>query len=304
MIIVKMMGNLGNQLFIYAFARSLQLKTKERVVFDLSGLKRYYYTANYQLDNYQLPEEVSCDFGAVPSDIKKRFRKLTNQFFFEQKFDKIIHNSRMSSDALVKRWEKRGCYFDYSGFSFREYPILNTSDIFVYGYFQSSKYFDCYREILENDLTLKQNFNEYEKRLMLQMECANSVGVSIRTKYDKRGDSFILYDYYLRGMREVADKIKDPQFFVFSDDPERVKQEIHFDFPVVFVNQANACKQLYLLSCCQNFILANSTFSWWGAYLCKNQKKIIIMPSPWHQKLSSKDIYLDGATLIPCSFAK
>lgn len=304
MIIVKLMGNLGNQLFIYAFARSLEIRTNEKVVFDLSGLKRYYYTASLQLDNYQIPKSFLFELDTLPLDIKKRFERWTQLFHFEQKIDKTFHHSQDTSNFLVQKWSKRGCYFDFSGFRYRSYSVAKVPFTFVYGYFQSRFYFDEFRPYLLDDLVLKDSFDAEETQLIKEIENCNSVGVSIRTRFDRRGDSFVEYDYYLRGMQLLAKQIKNPRFFIFSDDVEKAKREIHFNFPVIFVNQKNACRQLCVLSHCKNFVLANSTFSWWGAYLSNYLEKKIVMPSPWFKGLESHDIYLEGAQTIPCSFEK
>lgn len=304
MIVVKLMGNLGNQLFIYAFARSLQLKTNEKVVFDLSGLKRYYYTANLQLDKYDIPSDFSFNFDLLPICIRKKFERWTKRFQIEQKLDKVIHQSQSTSQPLVNKWSKRGCYFDFSGFCYRAYDVAHSPYTFVYGYFQSERYFDWCKTALLQDLVLKSPCNEKQLELINQIENCNSIGVSIRTKYDKRGDSFVKFEYYSRAINEMVKKIKNPRFFIFSDNIDDVRRLIRFDYPVTFVNQQDATSQLDTLSHCKHFILANSTFSWWGSYLSKNQNKLIVMPTPWFRGVNQQDIYQKGAILIPCSFER
>ena len=86
MIVVKMMGNLGNQMFIYAMARSLQLRYGDELVLDLSSLRRHYYTAAYKLDRFALPAEVSCDMGKVPPAARARLELTSRLFHLEHYF--------------------------------------------------------------------------------------------------------------------------------------------------------------------------------------------------------------------------
>jgi hypothetical protein len=304
MIIAKMMGNLGNQLFIYAFCRSLQLDSGEDLYFDLSGLKRYYYTAAYKLDEFCLPDSVSYDLSRLPVSIRKKFSHWTTEFHVEQKICRNFESGRITPLWLVKHWEKRNCAFDFSGFTWRQFSFCSDSPKMVYGYFQSDKYFEKHDKTLRGELQLKDAPNSYDKFILSQTSASNSIGVSIRTRYDKRGDCYVLPDYYVRAMKKAASLVGNPHFFIFSDNIEKARELIPLFGQVTYVNQPDSAKQMMLLSSCKNFVLTNSTFSWWGAYLSKNKNKFIIMPFPWFKGGSFDDIYISKSIKVPCVFAK
>ena len=110
------------------------------------------------------------------------------------------------------------------------------------------------------------------------MKSCNSVGVSIRASKtpdnpkvkDNVELGFIKKDYYYEGMKRIADSIESPVFFIFADDIETVKREYNFPFPVNYVLPGGSSEGMRLLYNCRHFVIANSTFSWWGAYLSEN----------------------------------
>ena len=137
--------------------------------------------------------------------------------------------------------------------------------------------------------------------MLPRIQEGNSVAVSMRA-INEIGVSFIDFDYYFQAMKLIAEKISNPVFYVFSDDIEAVKA-LDFPYPVEFVTPADACHGLRLLYSCKHFIIANSTFSWWGAYLGENEDKIIIMPDKIDKAVAGREgYYLDNAIRLPCSF--
>lgn len=303
MIIVKMMGNLGNQLFIYAYARALQLEYGDKLFFDLSALKRYYYKANYKLESFNITKDIIYDKKELSSNQKAKNFIWPAIFHVEQKIQRTLHKNYSTSDKLKKRWFSCGCFFNFDRHYF-QYDQTKKKDKYVYGYFQSTKYFYKIEDILKNELRVITPLDPYDERMLKQIDSSNSVAVSIRTIYDERGDSFIEYDYYFRAMEKMMSLLDNPVFFVFTDNVDNAKR-IQFPANVIFVEQKEACSQLRLLYSCKHFILANSTFSWWGAYLSSNKEKRIIMPFPWDkQGKARKDIYFDNCININCTFRK
>ena len=132
------------------------------------------------------------------------------------------------------------------------------------------------------------------------MRQQNSVAVSIRAnkapENPKMNDNIILgffdKDYYFRGMDEIAKRIENPVFYIFADDLEIVKAEYKFSYPVVFVTPKDAVSGIRLMGNCKHFVIANSTFSWWGAYLADNPEKLVVMPDRWDRSGPAReDIY-------------
>ena len=152
------------------------------------------------------------------------------------------------------------------------------------GYWQSEKYFKNIRKILLLDFTLKKeskNFLKYKKLIIK----TNSVSVHIRHgDYVKRAvarkyHGTLSFDYYFKAIELIGKKIKNPRFFVFSDDP------MISNFSGLTNNE-----ELILMSKCKHNIIANSSFSWWGAWLNTNPKKIVIAPKKWFRAKTDFEI--------------
>lgn len=94
-------------------------------------------------------------------------------------------------------------------------------------------------------------------------------------------------------------KVKNPHFFVFSDDLNWVKENLKTNVNITFVDSHNdSCNELNIMKHCKNFIISNSTFSWWAQYLSDNLGKVVVAPRPWLRKIPS-DIYMENWITIP-----
>ena len=310
MIVVKMMGNLGNQMFIYAMARSLQLRYGDRLIIDLSGLKRHYYTASYKLDHFALPEDISYrveDLGALS---RAKYELSSRVFHLEHFYYRKTRKDLTIPRDVCLRWFRRGCYY-CTNRPFFDYPDSRSVNKYVYGYFQAEEYFRPWREQIRAELRVTDPVSDTDRELMEAMGACNSVGVSIRAQKapenarvaDNVKLGFISRDYYYEGMRRIARRVEDPVFYIFADDLAAVKEQFDFPFPVIYVDPADSAAGMRLLYSCKHFVIANSTFSWWGAYLGSCENKQIVMPRPWDRYGAPRDcIYLDGAVCLPCEF--
>lgn len=302
MIIADLMGNLGNQLFIYAMARSLQEKYGDEIIFDLSGLKRWYYSADNKLNHFNIPNE-RITFGIDNhSSIKYRkyvlFRKI---YQFQQKVYSKIKSDLLVPDRITDFWFKKGYYFNTNR-KYYEYPKSIHKDKYLYGYFQAVEYFKDIEPILKKELIVKDEYSDYDLKMLNEIINCNSVGVSIRA-INEHGVSFVDYDFYYQAMKIMAEKIDNPIFYIFSDSLSNVKKEMSFPYPVVYVTPEDSVKGLRLLYSCKHFIIANSTFSWWGAYLSNNPNKVVIMPTPWDKDgRYRKEAYFDNCIKVDCKF--
>lgn len=310
MIIAKMMGNIGNQMFIYAMARSIQLEYKDKLIIDLSGLKRYYYTANYKLDQFNLSEDISYDIQELSASQKLKYRLSSNIFHFQHFFYRKTKKDLIIPNQVIKFWFERGCYYNTNR-SLMGYPHSEKKDKYLYGYFQSEEYFKKYADQIKNDLTVKTPVSDKDMKLIEQMQKGNSIGVSIRA--DKAPENpkvkdnvnlgFIAEDYYYKGMEIIAQKINNPEFYIFADNIDIVKREYKFPFSVTYIEPEDSATGMRLLYNCKHFVIANSTFSWWGAYLGRSSEKVIVMPAPWDRYGPLREcIYMKNAIRIPCKF--
>ncbi len=302
MIIVQMMGNLGNQLFIYAMARSLQLEYGDDMVIDLEGLKRFYYAAAYKLDHLNLPKEnIKYDLETVDPAIRSKYLQTSRLYHIEQKLYRKLRKDSLVPDKVTMRWLKRGCYYTFSR-SFFDFPKTTAKNKFVYGYFQNAKYFEKYADVIRSECRVLDELDEYDRTMLPLIRDSNSVAVSVRA-INELGVSFIDFDYYYRAMKMLDERINNPTFFIFSDNVEITKEKMKFPFPVEYVTPRDACHGLRLMYHCKHFVIGNSTFSWWGAYLGNDPKKIIIMPDKIDKEgVGREGYYFKEAIKIPCSF--
>ncbi|MBY0432606.1 MAG: alpha-1,2-fucosyltransferase, partial [Cyclobacteriaceae bacterium] len=191
--------------------------------------------------------------------------------------------------------------------------------LYLSGYWQSEKYFSPVSVVIRDQFIPARPLDERNTALQTQMQSQNSVAVHVR-----RGDyasasaynSFfgvLPLQYYNLAMAEIVKTISNPVFYFFSDDPSWCKQHMPVG-QAVFVDHntgENAYKDLVLMSSCKHAIIANSTFSWWGAWLNRNPDKVVIAPRTWFQSsyLTKKEPvypsrYYNTKDLIPATWTR
>ncbi len=260
MIIVKLTGGLGNQLFQYAFGRSLSTDLKTDLYFDLS--------------HYD---------GAYSKSIIHDFYNL-NHFKINQDELKFLNNIQIA-DLDTN-------YYTESSFNeITEFPTLKNLKNLKFpahfdGFWQSEKYFIHHENIIKKDLQFKNPIKGKNKKIAKDILDHNSVAIHIRRgdylNYTKFGTCSV--DYYENAVKLIEKNVDNPKFFIFSNDHDWVKKNIHIKHPKYHVTHNDvetAHEDLRLMSLCQHFIIANSSFSWWGAWLSSNRDKIVTTPRPW-----------------------
>ena len=140
--------------------------------------------------------------------------------------------------------------------------------------------------------------NEENSILLADIKQSESVCVHIRLgdylKYAAIYD-VLVPDYYEKGIEYIKNKVREPKFFVFSDEPDKAKLRLAFLENAVFINHHNpGYEDLRLMMNCKHFIIPNSTFSWWAQYLCRNPNKIVIAPKKWFNGLPYCDILMEN----------
>jgi hypothetical protein len=173
-------------------------------------------------------------------------------------------------------------------------------------YFQSPKYFQEHEDTLRQDFTLKEPLSDTSKILQEEIKNGNSVGVHVR-RGDYATNSFNLLmsaDYYSKGIEYISQKTNIEKIYVFSDDISWCKENLNFIYPTVFVENVYSGRHgeghMMLMMECKNFIIANSSFSWWAAWLGTNPQKIIVAPKQWFKNdiMSTADLIPEGWTRI------
>jgi len=292
MVIVRLIGGLGNQLFQYAAARSLAEYHNTDLKLDISPFETY-KLHKFALTNFNIK-------GTLATRVE--VEKLTRVSILE----KILN--RLPSPLRSRLFERRSVFREYVLGPFNPSIFSTSKDVYLEGYWQSEKYFLKVQDIIRKEVTLNTEISFQSQEIADQI--ANSQAVSIHIR---RGD-YVLnpetnrihgtcdLQYYYECIEEIRKKIASLQFFIFSDDPNWVVENLKIDHPVTFVSHNDAARNyedLYLMSLCQHNIIANSSFSWWGAWLNNNPEKIVYAPGRWFSDQS-----IDTRDVIPSSWIK
>jgi hypothetical protein len=297
MIIVKLQGGLGNQLFQYALGRCVTLRLGTSLKLDTSSLGKnlgkYQTVRHYSLDRFNIVADI-----ATENDLRRfRIFSASGDTSYSKALRKIV---RYALD--IKPIGMRS-YVREPSFRFCQ-DILSVKDgSYLDGYWQSEKYFGEIRDVLIKEITLKNGPSRVSDELRNEIRTVESVALHIRrgdAVDNPRGHAYHGYcpnEYYERGMGEIAKaKGKDVVIFVFSDDVEWVKSNLNIPYPARFVSSKETTdyEELVLMSECKNQIISNSTFSWWGAWLNNNPNKIVVAP-----KRFLRDAKIDTSDLLP-----
>lgn len=281
MVIIKIKGGLGNQMFQYALYLSLKNRGVD-VKMDICGLDSY--LNSYGRGNIWDDFCVNQDFASVCE-----IRKLLKNNIVRKLLRKIL--GCLSTQYI----ENNPYYFNVN--------ILNMDNVYLDGYWQNEKYFKDYRKnIIEHFKIKKELSNDNNLYLDMINSYANSVSLHIRlgdymTETNKKIYGGICTpEYYKKAIKYFEDNFETPVFFIFSNNITSVKQFMD-SRKYVLVNcndEKNAWADLYLMSKCKHNIIANSTFSWWGAWLNQNKNKIVLAPPRMMNTIQSDDIYPDS----------
>jgi len=276
-IIIRIIGGLGNQLFCYAAARRLALVNKaDLLIDDVSGFVRdVEYHRHFQLNHFNIP----CR-KATPAERMEPFSRI-------RRYVKRVYNQR-------RRFEER-THIQQEGFNFdnRLLQFKPRGTLYLEGYWQSEDYFKDVEQTIRTDLKITPPIDATNKTMGSRIRNSLSVGVHVRF-FEAPGEISMHNapkDYYIRAVEQMETLVPGAHYFLFSDRPDDARARIPLPeerITCVSHNQgdANAYSDLWLMTLCQHFIIANSTFSWWGAWLGGGVDKIVISP----------DLYLDSKT--------
>lgn len=289
MIIARMQGGLGNQLFIYAAARCLAIKNVVPLKLDIvSGFKNDRLGRRYCLQRFNIKAEIASKYESFDFCLGREVQ------YFLRKASKII--------PIEKR---RYITQESAKVDPRILDLKVRGRIFLEGYWQSEKYFAEIADIIREEFTFKEDQTGQNKEFAQMISSSSSVSVHVRRgDYVSQPKTRRIHhvcgpDYYRRCIGEIAGRVGNPHFFVFSDDTRWCRENLQLDYPVTFVNHNGPDKShedLRLMSQCRHHIIANSSFSWWGAWLNSNENKIVLAPKNWFAKtiIGAEDIVPDG----------
>lgn len=277
MIIVKATGGIGNQLFQYALGRHLSLKNNDTLKMEAN----YYINSTfvYSLDFFNTHtgiarEEDYSTIGLPSINNTSLSGKIKRKIFRISEGLRPIHKKKFIIEP---------------SFSFCPEILNIKNNCYLSGVWQSEKYFKDIRETILKEITLKNEPASETKNWTAEIAKTNSVSIHIR-----RGDyvnnskinqfhGVCSIEYYNDAIEHILQSINNPVFYVFSNDVEWAKENIKIPYPIFFVSDEKIpdYEELTIMSSCDHNIIANSTFSWWGAWLNTNKDKIVIAPKKW-----------------------
>jgi hypothetical protein len=270
-LIVKLTGGLGNQLFTYCAAKRLAHVNNAQLIIDnVSGFKYdHVYKRNYMLHYFNIHNEFANQIQRIPNN-----RLLSKILFFINKY---------------LRFENR-FYLNQEGLDF-DNRLVNLKLKYRTTYFQdlwqSENYFIDIKSILKKDLVININLTKSCIKIYNNIKKDNSIAVHVRFFQNSLNSSFTLNEsYYLKSINEIKSKVPDPVFYIFSDKPELLNNFLNKikNFSCVVIDLPKSIKdrditEFYLMKSCKHHVTANSTFSWWAAWLCENKKQIVFSPA-------------------------
>lgn len=256
-IILRVWGGVGNQLFIYAFAKVLSLITDCKVTLDIrTGFANDGYKRVYRLGNFSISLLPALRFYTLLSFAQRKMPYIRHLLAY--KFVFFEEDQKYPLETLD---------------SF--FKIYSDKILYLQGYWQ---YFDfsSYRDVLLKDLRFEVNINDAYLYYSDLIEKSNAVAIHFRRiQYEP----ILSIDYYQKAIKCISESVESPTFFIFSDDISWCRENLSINGECFFVeNFEDELYELKLMSKCNHFIIANSTFSWWGAWFSVYKNKKVIMP--------------------------
>ena len=255
MIILNIKGGLGNQMFQYACGRALSLRNNDKLSLVWSEYQGD-TARKFSLKNFAIKAEV------IEPDVVPKFPKLLARLK-----QKLTKNFYVGFDSSILKKHGQTVYLD--------------------GYFQSEKYFQDYADEIRQDFSLVAPFEGKTAEIANTIKSElNAVSLHVR-----RGDyvthpdfgGIVTQEYYERAIQHIRESVPSAKFYVFSDDIDWCRSELPLGSDATFVSnpEFKDYEEMILMSLSHHHIIANSSFSWWGAWLGNNPNKIVIAPSKW-----------------------
>jgi hypothetical protein len=286
MIIVKLIGGLGNQMFQYALGRRLSIERNVPFKLDATAFDTYLlhgYGLSYLNVQAEKATRAEIDRFTLPSS---RFRRT---------FEKLP-------------WTGRYPVVRETSFRYDPRPLDFGKSAYLEGYWQSEKYFDVAVDSIRSDFQVRAPLEGKNLEVSRLAESTESVAIHVRRgDYAANPETLKVHglcglDYYRAAIEMLRSKLPEKKlhFFLFSDDPQWVRENLKLEFSSIFVDFNDATRNyedLRLISNCKHQIIANSSFSWWGAWLNRNPTKVVLAPMKWFSTTAN-----DTRDLIPASW--
>jgi hypothetical protein len=284
-IIVRIMGGLGNQMFQYAAAKALATRLKTVLKLDITSFETD-TLRSFELDLFDEHYVIATEKEIECFMPKKRSLWQCVLFW-----------------SLRKEHVRSGVYCKQRSPRFDQTVYVRTGDTYLDGYWQSERYFLDAEASIRKSFSFGRALSPGNVKIQQQILSCESVSIHVR-----RGDyvtntltnsihGTCSLAYYEKAVEEIAARVPNLHLFVFSDDVVWTKENLNFAYPITFIerNEESAdWEEMYLMSQCCHNIIANSSFSWWGAWLNSRPDRMVIAPEKWFN-----DQNRDTSDLIP-----
>lgn len=293
MIIVKIVGGLGNQLFQYAFARSVSSHLKTNFRLDISPFNSGYKLHKYSLDYFNVKKSIARDSDFFGFVWIRKHSKI---------FDIFYKYIRLKSTILPFYYPEQMFHFDNS--------VFLKNKTYFDGFWQTEKYFKGIDFELRKEITLKNPLSTYSEEMLKKIKNSPSVSIHVRRgDYVTDQNTNIVHgtcsmEYYKKAIDHMTKKVAGSHFFIFSDDYDwsiENFKSLNHPFTCVKNDAEKNYEDLILMSNCKHNIIANSSFSWWGAWLNPNKEKIVIAPKKW---FNTQKTTTNTEDIVPESWVK
>ncbi|MBQ8279932.1 MAG: alpha-1,2-fucosyltransferase [Roseburia sp.] len=290
-LVMRIRGGLGNQLFILGHGLALADNSKEEVQLVCDRREyEYYKIRDYELEALNVSDILQVYEGSTSKDRKK--------------YDLLmrIFHLRLYLISHLKLTEKKGTRLEkILGFIYKlemvDIEEFSMDEIYMYGYFVDAKSLLKIRHKLQYLFDLKDS-SKIGKYIEAIEKAEHTIAISMRLGQDYVEAKWPICDvnYYLKALEHI--KRENTKLFVFSDDIEKAK-DILKDFDCVYILNCSPAEQLALMSKCDDYVISNSTFSWWGAFLGHNENRIVCSPQYWHTgKTTSSKLFYSNMYIV------
>lgn len=291
---VVIFGGLGNQMFQFALAISM----------DSLGIPTKISVNDFIFQEHYQGFELIKAFD-IPVCFDDRFRviyvsKLLRPIFVKSKLSFLSH---VAKKVLYKQ---NKVYLEKNEFDF-DTSIYSLKDSYLIGGWKSTSYFESQKSLIQEVFNFKKPTDDTNLSVSKKIESCNAVAVHIRrgnySDPDLNQNRILLdeSDYYEKAFNYIRKQVESPKFFIFSDDPDWVRLNCNKEdcFVISHNTGAKSYLDMYLMSRCKHFIIANSSFSWWPAWLSNNPEKIVVSPDSWESMDPKKSILEKDWKVIP-----
>lgn len=273
-IIVRLNGGLCNQIFQYAFARALAHRKKTDFYLDITPFGNYYIHDPYGLSPFNIKENIAKESAMGGFVWFRKHAKIFDFIYHRLRLKKILHPWYFVEKTML-----------------HDPDVLSSTATYYEGFWQTEKYFKDIANDLRKELTLKEGLSPESQKVSLHISSVNSVSLHVRRyahENIKPWHGFCTAEYYLEAINQIASRTPSPHFFIFSDNIPWLKENLlatlmktGHPFTIVENNSTKNYEDLILMSKCNHHIIANSSFSWWGAWLNPKTDKIVLAPKTW-----------------------